>query len=1126
MRSLPRYLAIIFLISLHLTNAAPSSLTISRSRSHEDKSGKYTPLVVSLSTEDKAEKIKPVDLICIVDVSGSMSGSPITLVKESLEYLVKLMNSTDNFALVTFSSSSEVVNGLTPMTEENKEKILLNIHNLDAYGGTNIFSGLEKGLELIKQDYSSGERVASMILLSDGYDNYYYGTLTEGFRDLLISENKSDYAFTLHSFGYGDSHDYELLNEIALIKDGAYFNIKKLQDVGESFLTIYGSLSTVMDINIQLKIQSKYDIVSVYGMEDMYEANITNETISSFNVKLIQVIYGRKYDFVLLVDIPKTTPTGTEVLNATVSKLGLKAKYLWDGKFSPPAYEEYIRCIVVIIFIEGYQLGGSMGINKIDEEIEWMKKNYNGTRNWVKELNDAKDDLSSSYYGGNANLLSKITELKTSRIGIHYDEGNSYQRTLISNYHGLDISTMEKFEIKGEIIINFIENINYYYFYLKKGNGEINNMPISGESSSLIIYSDDYSGNIKLKSLSDSMECYSFNKTTERIQAIVDFNHVGKFIIKKNFPYDFYTRVDGKRDITFNIEFLKFDYDKSNMENISDFLIIYAYILTDDDIDNLVNNEYYLSRFESFKGIFDHKNNIGKLVIKQEDITVNLNSRYNNYLYITIIKNEEYNITISDNVEGQFFFIPNNYIYSSVPENYKIFSNLEQGESSPHLYTLEIDPLTINNLFIIEIESIDNDELDYKILNYQNYVDGIIEQYVDYNEYVIERKKDSNKIYLNVTQNRHGVTFNKIILSIFSTNKDHIPTSNLSYIFKYTTDYREMPVNTDLSELALLNETFEIETTKPVITKIKVIILGFAKYTYIRNNKIISFFMYFVYVKKVTYAKRISINVNIKYKSSKRFLQDSSAQKGVCTLDENDSDKQKRYNCTIETNGEEIENIQIDKDIKAEDEEIDFSDTEISPMGIKYMDKLQDVGDNDPFDKKLYILQNSSITVDNDNNEFIITGDIDDSEFNYDKMTLEIGLLDGSQEKVENIDCRSKKEENNTYNLQCTTKNKMNGKINSAFANLGKENLLVDISDSEKKNINFQEKSQDITGKRYYNKSSGGLTAGGVAAIIIPSIIVVLGLIALIIYLARVKGTKTEEPNSSVAYGGSSISRI
>ena len=53
----------------------------------------------------------------------------------------------------------------------------------------------------------------------------------------------------------------------------------------------------------------------------MYDANITSDTLSSFKVKLIQVVYGKKYDFTLLVDIPKDTPYGTEVLNATVSSL-------------------------------------------------------------------------------------------------------------------------------------------------------------------------------------------------------------------------------------------------------------------------------------------------------------------------------------------------------------------------------------------------------------------------------------------------------------------------------------------------------------------------------------------------------------------------------------------------------------------------------------------------------------------------------------------------------------------------------------------------------------------------------------------------------------------------------------
>ena len=336
---------------LFKANGDSPSLTINRSKSHIDKSGNYTPLVVSLSTEDKNEKVKSVDLICIVDVSGSMSGSPINLVKESLKYLVKLMNETDNFAIVTFSSNSQIVNNLTKMTEENKNLILENIEILRASGGTNIYSGLEKGLQLLKNDYSSGDRIASMILLSDGADNYYYDRVVSMFENLIVREGKKDYVFTLYTFGYGSYYDYNLMNSIALIKDGSYFNIDKLSDVNDAFLKIYGSLSTVSNVNVQLKIQSNFNITKVYGIEDMYDANITSGTQSSFNVKLIQVIYGRKYDFTLLVDVPKNTPYGTEVLNATVSSLGLKAKYLWDEKYSQPAYEEYIKCIVVIIFI-------------------------------------------------------------------------------------------------------------------------------------------------------------------------------------------------------------------------------------------------------------------------------------------------------------------------------------------------------------------------------------------------------------------------------------------------------------------------------------------------------------------------------------------------------------------------------------------------------------------------------------------------------------------------------------------------------------------------------------------------------------------------------------------------------
>ena len=32
-------------------------------------------------------------------------------------------------------------------------------------------------------------------------------------------------------------------------------------------------------------------------------------------------------------------------------------------------------------------------------------------------------------------------------------------------------------KVKGHHIINYVPNINYYYFYMKEGLGMINNMP-------------------------------------------------------------------------------------------------------------------------------------------------------------------------------------------------------------------------------------------------------------------------------------------------------------------------------------------------------------------------------------------------------------------------------------------------------------------------------------------------------------------------------------------------------------------------------------------------------------------------------------------------------------------------
>ena len=359
------------------------------------------------------------------------------------------MNEKDNFALVTFSSYSNIIDGLTPMTSTNKNKILLDINNLRAGGGTNIYAGLETGLQLLTNDYSTGERIAAMILLSDGWDNY--SDVKTRFINLLNSSGKMDYTFSLHTFGYSNGHDANLLYDLSKIKDGNYIFIERSEQVKEAYLKIYGSLSTVAYVNLELTVESKFPLNKVYGIDDMYQAS---KTENKFNTKLLQVIYGKRYDFVFLVDVPDSTPYGTEILSAKVSPLGLNKNYLWDKNNSTAAYEEYIRCIVFTIFIDGYNNGYTQ-VYIIEEGLIWIQTNYRGLRNWEYEFNVVINEFKTSYGEAlRASILSRLRELITSKVGTHYNDNiNSYSVGIVEKSYNLDVSNLPVIVVQGEKII-------------------------------------------------------------------------------------------------------------------------------------------------------------------------------------------------------------------------------------------------------------------------------------------------------------------------------------------------------------------------------------------------------------------------------------------------------------------------------------------------------------------------------------------------------------------------------------------------------------------------------------------------------------------------------------------------
>ena len=105
---------------------------------------------------------------------------------------------------------------------------------------------------------------------------------------------------------------------------------------------------------------------------------------------------------------------------------------------------------------------------------------------------------------------------------------------------------------------------------------------------------------------SDYFEYYFKTEKKARIQTTIDFSRGGKFIYTKDFPFDFYVRIDGKKDITFNIHFIKLETEKI-LDSQEHIFKIDAYIVDDQYLEISKNDSYYyyIPNNKIGKGFYD-----------------------------------------------------------------------------------------------------------------------------------------------------------------------------------------------------------------------------------------------------------------------------------------------------------------------------------------------------------------------------------------------------------------------------------------------------------------------------------------------------------------------------------------
>ncbi|KAI8846658.1 hypothetical protein BC829DRAFT_398184 [Chytridium lagenaria] len=119
----------------------------------------------ALSPTNQTITESALDVVAVVDISGSMSGSKLESVKETLRYIIGALDAQrDRLSIITFDDEARVVAPFLMCGGRSREKLI-------EIGGTNIRLGVSKALDMIAgRREVERERTTGVLLLSDGMD--------------------------------------------------------------------------------------------------------------------------------------------------------------------------------------------------------------------------------------------------------------------------------------------------------------------------------------------------------------------------------------------------------------------------------------------------------------------------------------------------------------------------------------------------------------------------------------------------------------------------------------------------------------------------------------------------------------------------------------------------------------------------------------------------------------------------------------------------------------------------------------------------------------------------------------------------------------------------------------------
>ncbi len=214
---------------------------VSRGRENE------VEVLLELQAPDApASERQPLDIVAVIDRSGSMSGDPLASVLRAVAQLLRLAKPEDRIGVVVFDNTVETIVPLA--RHDDIDAVVRRVLAVRSGGSTNLSGGWLKALSILEES-GRPDALKRIILLTDGHANV--GLVTaDAFAPAVVRGRVN--GITTSCIGFADGYDESFLAAVADAGSGNDYWCAGPDQAMQVFIDEFNGLASVVAQNLEV----------------------------------------------------------------------------------------------------------------------------------------------------------------------------------------------------------------------------------------------------------------------------------------------------------------------------------------------------------------------------------------------------------------------------------------------------------------------------------------------------------------------------------------------------------------------------------------------------------------------------------------------------------------------------------------------------------------------------------------------------------------------------------------------------------------------------------------------------------------------------------------------------------